>query len=181
MMRSARSEEQARAALEALRDLHLEIDREAKRIAESLRDRLHCGRGCASCCVDDLSVTAVEAERIRVAHPELLFTGSPGPPGGCAFLAPDGSCRIYEDRPLVCRTQGLPLRVFHEDDDGEVTERRDICPLNHQDGAPIANLEESDCWLVGPHELRLLAIDEAFAGPEAVRIPLRSLFAKRAE
>jgi Fe-S-cluster containining protein len=177
---SARSEEAGRAALEALRELHGEIDREAARLADRHAGRLRCGRGCSACCLDDLRVSAVEAERIREGHPELLETGVPGPIGACAFLDADGACRIYADRPLVCRTQGLPLRVFREDEQDEVVEQRDICPLNLEGGPALDALDESDCWLVGPHELRLMAIDEEFAGSEAPRIPLRSLFARDA-
>jgi Fe-S-cluster containining protein len=125
-------------------------------------------------------VTALEAERIRSANPELLEEGLPGPPGACAFLDDEGSCRIYADRPLICRTQGLPLRVFFEDEEGDVAERRDICPLNLGGGPPLEALAEESCWLVGPHELRLTKIDEDFAGPESKRVPLRSLFSKRA-
>ena len=33
-----------------------------------------------------------------------------GPEGACAFLDGEGGCRVYPDRPYVCRTQGLPLR-----------------------------------------------------------------------
>lgn len=31
-------------------------------------------------------------------------------PGGCALLGTDGACLAYEGRPLVCRSEGLPLR-----------------------------------------------------------------------
>ncbi len=179
-MPSARSEDAGRAALEALRVLHGEIDREAARLADRHAGRLRCGRGCSACCLDDLTVTAVVAARIRAAHAELLATGVPGPLGACAFLDAEGACRIYADRPLVCRTQGLPLRVFHEDEEDEVVERRDICPLNLEGGPPLEALAESDCWLVGPHELRLTGIDEDFAGAEAPRVLLRSLFARAA-
>ena len=162
--------------IEALRTLHAEIDREAARLEEIHRDRLQCGRGCSACCLDGLTVRAVEAERIRAAHPALLREGLPGPAGACAFLDEDGSCRIYADRPSVCRSQGLPLRVLFETEEGEIDERRDICGLNVEGGPPLEALDEEACWLVGPFELRLEAIDEAFGGPDAPRVALRSLF-----
>lgn len=163
-------------ALEAIRSLHAEIDREAARLEEVHRDRLRCGRGCSGCCLDGLTVRAVEAERIRSAHRELLREGVPGPLGACAFLDERGACRIYADRPSVCRSQGLPLRVLYETDEGEIDERRDICPLNLDGGPALDALDEEACWLVGPFELRLEAIDEAFAGPDAPRVSLRGLF-----
>ena len=166
-------------ALDTLRALHAEIDRKASRLAERHADRLECGRGCAGCCLDGLTVRAVEAERIRSAHGTLLREDQPGPEGACAFLNGEGACRIYADRPAVCRSQGLPLRVLFENDEGDIEERRDICPLNEVEGEPLDALEEDACWLVGPFELRLEAIDEAFAEEEAPRVALRSLFESR--
>ena len=162
--------------LTAIRALHEEIDRASERLSRLHADRLQCGRGCASCCLDGLTVRAVEAERIRARHAKLLREAEPGPSGGCAFLDGEGACRIYAERPSVCRSQGLPLRVLFENDAGDIEERRDICPLNEDETVPLSALDEDACWLVGPFELRLEAIDEAFAGPDAPRVALRSLF-----
>lgn len=139
-------------------------------------ERIVCKRGCAGCCLDDLTVRAVEAERIRSEYPEVLAEGQPGAIGGCAFLDEAGACRVYAARPSVCRSQGLPLRVFFEDAEGEIQEQRDICPLNEAGGPALDTLPEETLWLVGPPELRLEAIDTAFAGEEAPRVSLRSLF-----
>lgn len=166
-------------ALEDLRALHADIDQAAARLEDLHRNRLQCGRGCSACCLDELTVRAVEAERIRVSHPDLLREGTPGPRGSCAFLDADGACRVYADRPSVCRSQGLPLRVLFETEAGEIEEHRDICSLNLEGGPPLEGLGEEACWLVGPYELRLEAIDEAFGGPDASRVSLRRLFQRR--
>jgi Fe-S-cluster containining protein len=119
----------------------------------------------------------VEAERIRANHPELLRAGQPHPPGACAFLGDAGECRIYADRPYVCRTQGLPLRWLEEAAHGPETgvERRDICPLNAE-GEPIETLAAADCWTLGPTEARLRRIQEGADGGALRRVALRSLF-----
>lgn len=73
-----------------------------------------------------------------------------------------------------------------EDESDEIVERRDICPLNLEGGPPLESLAEDDCWLVGPFELRLAAIDERFpveANPpfpldREGRVALRSLFTR---
>ena len=122
------SNDSRESVLEALGELHQEIDREADRLADRHGARLNCARGCSACCLDDLRVTAVEAERIRSRHADLLTRESAHSRGACAFLDDEGACRIYADRPSMCRSQGLPLRVLFEDDDGEIAERRDICP-----------------------------------------------------
>jgi len=173
---SSAAEITRREALESLRALHAEIDRDAGRVAEKHAERLRCHRGCSACCVDELTVAPVEAERIRRAHPDLLRTATPHPAGACAFLDSVGSCRIYTDRPSVCRSQGLPLRFFFEDEEEEIQEGRDICPLNLEDGPPLDQVDEADFWLVGPYELRLTAIDDAFSSEAGGRTRLRDLF-----
>ncbi len=167
---------------EAFRDLvalHDEVDRETRALAAVHADRLQCRRGCHACCVDELTVTQIEAERIRRAQPELLATGAPHPVGACAFLDGEGACRIYAERPLVCRSQGLPLQIFFEDEEEQIEERRDICPLNLAGGPPLESLPEAACWLVGPHELRLTILDERAGGSDEARVGLRDLFRTR--
>lgn len=158
--------------------LHAEVDESAEALAERLAPRLQCGRGCSACCVDDLHVFAVEAERIRAHYDDLLRDEEPHPPGACAFLDAQGACRIYADRPYVCRTQGLPLRWYEDDEDrDEVTERRDICPLNAS-GPPLESLTEEDTWLIGPVEERLASLQEETHGTRE-RVALRDLFVRR--
>lgn len=96
--------------LEAIVELHAQIDAEVARRSRAYASRLHCAAGCCDCCVDDLTVFEVEALRIEAHCADLLYQGEPHPPGACVFLSEDGKCRIYEHRPYVCRTQGLPLR-----------------------------------------------------------------------
>ncbi len=178
-------------AFEALLELHRRIDEAVVDLAARQAGRLRCARGCSSCCLDELSVRPVEAARIRRRQATLLRDARPHPLGACAFLDGSGACRIYQDRPAVCRSQGLPLRLLFEDERGEIVEHRDICPLNLEGGPPLAQLDEQDCWLIGPHELQLAEIDARFLagatpaadvdedGPdddEEVRVPLRSLF-----
>ncbi len=117
----------------------------------------------------------VEALRIRRAHPQLLRSGRPHPAGACAFLDLDGSCRVYAERPYVCRTQGLPLRWQAEEPDGTSHEQRDICELNLA-GPAIPSLPKEQCWTLGPIEDRLGRIQEAWDGGEGRRVALRSLF-----
>jgi len=160
----------------ALEALHARIDREAEQLTARHADRMQCRRGCSACCLDELTVTGIEAERIRRHHAEWLEQAEPHPAGACAFLDAEGACRVYADRPAVCRTQGLPLRVLFENEEDEIVERRDICPLNLDDGPALGELEEDECWLIGPVELELARLDERFQGDDGPRIALRSLF-----
>lgn len=159
-----------------LRKLHAEVDRAVRRLEKRHAERLRCGRGCADCCVDDITVFPVEADAIRRHHPTLLAEGTPHPPGRCAFLDPDGACRIYEQRPYVCRTQGVPLRWVDQGPSGEPVEYRDICPLNAE-GPALESLAVDDCWTLGPVEAQLVALQgPGKAGEPPERTPLRSLF-----
>jgi hypothetical protein len=121
-------------------------------------------------------VLEVEAERIVREHAELVEHGAPHAPGACAFLDSDGACRIYASRPYVCRTQGLPLRWLEEDEDGEIVEQRDICPLNAE-GPALETLADDACWTLGPHEEQLILLQER-SGRRLVRIALRDLFSR---
>jgi Fe-S-cluster containining protein len=155
--------------------LHAEVDERAAELAATHGARLQCKRGCSACCVDDLSVFAVEAERIRAHHPELLALATPHPEGACAFLGADGACRIYADRPYVCRTQGLPLRWIDEEREAEL---RDVCPLNEPGEPALEALPESACWTLGETEAALAELQRAF-GAAGERVALRALFEQR--
>ncbi len=163
--------------LVVLNSLYGEVDVQASVLAQVHGSRLVCRRGCSMCCVDDLTVFEVEAANIRQAHQELLETATPHATGACAFLDHDGACRIYENRPYVCRTQGLPLRWLDEDASGEFIELRDICPLNDEgDVEPIEDLPADECWSIGPVEERLAKLQLQFGDGKLTRVALRELF-----
>jgi Fe-S-cluster containining protein len=106
--------------------------------------------------------------------------GAPHPEGACAFLDAEGACRVYADRPYVCRTQGLPLRWILEEEGAEC---RDVCELND---APIAGawptileLPEEACFTLGGPEERLRELQRALSSDDPLgRVRLRDLFHK---
>ena len=162
----------------ALTQLYADIDYQVRQLSQVHSGRLRCGRGCCSCCVDGITVHAIEVGNIQRHHGDLLEREPPHQEGACAFLNQEGACRIYEHRPYVCRTQGLPLRWMEERADGSIIEMRDICPLNEK-GEPIENLPEEKCWSIGPFEGRLARLQAAAGSGEMQRIALRDLFMKR--
>lgn len=151
-----------------------EVDSQSQRLAEVHAERLQCQRGCSSCCVDGITIWNVEAENIRQNFAELLINDTPNTRGGCAFLDENGGCRIYQSRPYVCRTQGLPLRWLDEIEN-EIYELRDICPLN-ENGIPIEELDEIQCWTIGSAEAKLGVLESEFDKGEMRRVALRELF-----
>lgn len=161
--------------LRALTLLYREVDQRVGQLYTLHASRLVCRYGCHPCCIDRLTVFEVEAENIRQHHADLLVGGAPHPAGTCAFLDQAGACRIYEHRPYVCRTQGLPLRWIARRPDGTSTEMRDICPLNDR-GQPVEALPEEQCWTIGPFEGKLARLQAGVDGRTRRRMSLRSLF-----
>ncbi|NOX89724.1 MAG: YkgJ family cysteine cluster protein [Calditrichaeota bacterium] len=160
--------------LQALEKFYIELDQSIARTEQLNRDRLSCKPGCRDCCVDDITVFEIEAENIRRFHADVLKE-PPHPKGACAFLDKNGLCRIYEHRPYVCRTQGLPLRWIEYQSDGSIAEYRDICPLNEA-GLPVDLLPDDWCWDIGPFEQKLADIQMLFGNGNLKRIRLRALF-----
>lgn len=150
------------------------LDLRVRRLSELHEGRLRCAKGCSTCCVDGITVFEVEADNIRRRNHELLSSAEPGPEGACAFLDADGACRIYGDRPYVCRTQGLPLRWLEETETGTV-EYRDICPLNDE-GEPVTDLDPDECWTIGEFEGKLAQIEAEASAVDRPRVFLRDLF-----
>lgn len=167
----------ARDMIATLHDIVEELTEPLERLHA---DRMQCQRGCAGCCLDDLTVFEVEAAHIAHGTGDALHGQKPAPAGACAFLDEKGACRIYEHRPYVCRTQGLPLRwVEEEPATGEVVEYRDICPLNIEEGRPLELLPNEELWSIGPLEHKLAELQRAHDPFSPLkRKPLRELFAE---
>jgi len=170
------------------------IDAHCERVGHAHAEQLECAPACASCCHRQLTVFAVEADRIRAwldsrgglapyepagdvaaGHPALLLATHEE---ACALLDRAGRCRIYPVRPLICRTHGLPLAI--EDDDGSV--RGDVCPLNFSSGAGLSAVPSEDFLSLTTINTVLATLNarfEAERGDEAagVRLALADLAA----
>ncbi|MCU0588297.1 MAG: YkgJ family cysteine cluster protein [Syntrophobacteraceae bacterium] len=160
---------------EELNRVYEAVDLAAEALIRLHGPRLRCRRGCRACCIDGLTVFEVEAMYIQHRHARLLEEEEAHPEGACAFLSPEGDCRIHESRPYVCRTQGLPLRWIEEASEGEMVELRDICPINDP-GPPVEELPERACWSIGPVEECLARLQGSRDDGRLRRIRLRSLF-----
>jgi Fe-S-cluster containining protein len=132
--------EEAAKALVVLRG---RVDAHFDRAMDRSPGQMRCGEGCHQCCHVRLSVFWVEAEgviralaRLAQTHPDLRArirsqADDPAHADRCAMLV-DGRCAIYEERPLICRSHGLPIAV--EDDAGSYDV--DWCELNYPSAAP---------------------------------------------
>ena len=147
---------------------------------------MQCQSGCSDCCHVRLTITPVEAAAIRdhvagMPRAARVALAPTGPADRCAALDAVGRCKIYEARPLVCRSHGVPIRM----------QRRglpvvDACHRNFRTVTP-----DADCILDQTTlSATLLAIDAAEAparSPEkapdkapAMRVELARLLAELA-
>lgn len=164
----------------ALDEFYQRVDGDARGVAEKNKNRLTCKRGCDACCQDDLTVFELEADHILARYAGRLEGQKPAQAGRCAFLNDQGACRIYEARPYICRTQGLPLRWFEEGEDWDLHEFRDICPLNAP-GPDLKTLADENLWTIGTYEGELAQMQYEQYGGQMDRRALRALFTELAD
>lgn len=136
-----------------------------------------CRSGCHGCCLPGLSVSSLEAAHISAYladHPDVARRAAAAekddPHHGkrCAFLDAAGACTIYEVRPLICRTHGMPVK--YKTEDGALA--RDVCPLNFT-STPVASLPEQDVLHLDTVNTILALLNEQFApGQGGARAPL---------
>lgn len=152
------------------------LDTEIARIGEMHAAALSCGPGCASCC-QAFSVLPIEAACLREAIDALPLAsleriGSNLAEGDdrCPLLI-DELCSVYAARPVICRTQGLPLAYVDEERQAiEVS----ACKLNFPDDNAFA--PESLLFMDGFNG-RLSELNRAWCRKQGLppnsRIPLR--------
>lgn len=175
-----------------LEELWSKVSAFTERVAARYPGALACGPGCADCCRRELTVTAVEAARIRreveslgEAERARLAARAEGA-APCVALGEDGRCAIYAVRPVVCRSHGLPLRLEEpaglEEEAGGGAPRRlpvvDACPKNFTE-LDLGAIEASCVLDQRTLSVLLGAIDAMYADqagePRGVRHPLREV------
>ena len=154
------------------------LDTEIGRIGEMHGATLSCGPGCASCCLA-FSVLPIEAACLReaigalpLASQEQLDRNLAEGDERCPLLI-DDLCSVYAARPVICRTQGLPLAYV--DAEREAIEVS-ACPLNFPDEYAFApeNLLFMDDFNARLSELNRAWCREKRLSPDR-RIPLREI------
>ncbi len=156
-------------------ELRRRVDVHFTAAAERSPTDLTCRPGCTACCHVRIGVFTVEAAPIAQALAELAVddpqlrarirdqANDPAHADHCALLV-DGRCAVYAQRPLICRSHGLPVALRDPDAPPETPLRLDHCPLNFTANPPprasILNLEAVN------HPLAVLASlwTEATAG-----------------
>ncbi|MCI0339059.1 MAG: YkgJ family cysteine cluster protein [Acidobacteria bacterium] len=155
--------------MNAYKHLRDQVDQLTAKLSARYSQHLVCRAGCSSCCHHHLSVFVVEAAAVRGAierlpdeiHAqvrqqalEVSEREASGEAVACPLLI-DHRCSIYESRPLICRTQGLPLLIEADDGIPEV----DFCSLNFTATGAVDDLDDDHLMPLDAHNLKLALVN----------------------
>ncbi len=153
--------------------LSARVDAFFVRVQAAHPSAMQCRRGCSTCCQRDLRLLPVEwrrvAEAVEALPPDdrnairaaIDMPAQSSAADRCVLLAPDGSCRVFAARPLVCRSHGLPIRL-----EGH----RTTCALNFP--GTLETVPEADVLDQGQLSVVAGLIDRLTpAAPEAAATP----------
>lgn len=158
-----------------------QVDKLIARLTARYASHLACRAGCNGCCHHHLSVFGVEAAnvqralavlpaetRARVIQQARVVNAREalGKAVACPLLV-DSCCSIYEARPLICRTQGLPLLIEAENGGREV----DFCPLNFVALGAVDDLDEDNLAPLDALNLQLSLINLQYERTKGIAEP----------
>jgi Fe-S-cluster containining protein len=158
------------------RRLVARVDARAEAVRRRWPAAMRCRRGCDGCC-RHLSVFPVEAAALRAAleeqPPEFIQAlaaraGRQAAEAACPLLV-EHACALYTARPIICRTQGLPL-AFRDHE----ALRVDVCPLNFRSGETLTGEDLLDLDRLNQTlaAVNTLFVRRSGGGPADVRTPL---------
>jgi Fe-S-cluster containining protein len=152
------------------------VDEFSSRIIQRYRKHISCGYGCNDCCQQNLHLLPLEYSFLQKGFsllPEPIkkivrnqAAQGLGDYAPCVLLD-HGACVLYECRPIICRTHGLPL--FAKEGDKE---RRDCCPKNFT-SYRLELLPQTDFLHLERLNTILIAINRVFASLTAIESGIR--------
>ncbi|NVN91768.1 MAG: YkgJ family cysteine cluster protein [Desulfuromonadales bacterium] len=148
--------------LDNYRNLIARVNELCTDIEQALQGQITCSEGCSACCAS-ITIFPVEAAALREQLTKLPVEEAEAirryvaqhATGVCCPLLSNQRCLLYEARPIICRTHGLPI-LFTEDNQ----QRLDCCPLNltsseSLSGSHIVDLDRLNVVLVAVNALFL--------------------------
>ncbi len=158
--------------------LRNDIDKLNESLEKQHIQHLNCKKGCDLCCMA-ISVFPIEFYAIKAELDLETLSDLPvrASDEDCRFLV-DHSCKIYESRPVICRTHGLPLLYMSLDDDEY---ELSCCELNFTE-FDLQDFDEENTYPMDRINSRLYQINKNFVAyfdggrfSEQDRIPLSDL------
>ena len=169
--------------LENYKLLTARVDALCSAITAALGKQITCSAGCSSCCTA-ITVFPVEAAAMREALENLpdrkaeeirRHISEHAEDERCPLLF-HHHCLLYEARPVICRTHGLPI-IYNADG----LRQSDCCPLNLTEtksvsGSNTVNIDKLNTLLVAVNSIYLSQTDS----PETdLRLTIAEALAKR--
>ncbi|MEI7815983.1 MAG: YkgJ family cysteine cluster protein [Desulfuromonadales bacterium] len=148
--------------LDNYRQLTARVDSLCSSIEAVLGEQITCSPGCSSCCTS-ITIFPVEAAAMLEALSNLpeqeaekirLHISENAHGERCPLLF-NHHCLLYEARPIICRTHGLPI-IYTADDQ----RKSDCCPLNLADaeslsGSSVVDIDTLNTLLVAINTIYL--------------------------
>jgi Fe-S-cluster containining protein len=136
-------------------------------VVERNPGQFQCQRSCYACCQPGLTISNIEATRIRewLSENADVFakirdsSTMMNDKNYCPLLDKSGLCSIYEVRPMICRSHGMP--VSWGASEGGSQEERDVCPLNFE-GVNLQSLSKMDVLSLDKLNVLLSLINRQF-------------------
>ena len=149
------------------------IDDFCMRLLQMHGRHISCSPGCCACCNQILNLLPVEFYYLQTAAEAAALQEPVHAEGDCPLLH-EGTCLLYEHRPVICRTHGMPLVV---EENG--LRRVDCCPENFKDGA-LNTLSGDSLLHLERVNLLLVSINRIFAAARGIdagqRISIAGIF-----
>jgi hypothetical protein len=169
--------------LERYHELTARIDAFFDRVHKRHASDMRCAAGCDLCCRTRPTVTVVEAAAIAewVATKDaeeraaLATAAASSDLSRCPALDDAGRCRIYDARPIICRSHGVPIRLRDARSLPVITS----CELNFTTQGPAA--ADPDCILDQELVSTMLALVNKEAAASDERIDLADLLQSLAD
>lgn len=152
--------------LDNYKQLVARVDALCDVISLSLGKQITCSAGCSSCCTS-ITIFPVEAAAMREALAglpgqearEIIRHVSEHADGERCPLLFQHNCLLYEARPIICRTHGLPIIYTNNDQ-----RNSDCCPLNMNDteaisGSQVVDLDKLNTLLAAVNSIYLSQSD----------------------
>ena len=117
--------------LNGYKKLRDEVDQQCTKLEQEHANHIKCKSGCDFCCMN-YNIFPIEFYSILTDLKHKQFnpakiSDSKYNEQDCIFLF-NHRCTIYDVRPIICRTHGLPLLYLNDDDEWELS----TCELNFQ-------------------------------------------------
>lgn len=156
--------------------LRNDIDQLAHQLFDLHQSQVQCKKGCDLCCMD-YSIFPIEFYYIKqeIENAPLPELEKNVDKGSCVFLK-NHECTIYEHRPIICRTHGLPLLYLNnESEEWELS----ACELNFTD---FDDFDTENTFPQDKFNSRLFLLNEEFVNSDGMEkygkfdlIPIRKL------